>query len=173
SIQTPNGIVFDAIVYGEREATKWMAGSNGFVRTKSFQGTVEKEARNRPVHVAIVYTKDGVITGYRNGQPYGKPYKSIGLQSYDESAVMTFGLRHLPAGSNKYLQGRILKAQLYDFALPPAAVAASAGDGRNYVSEAELVKRMNAADKTRYQVLMAEEKKVSDTLVALQRQGKY
>jgi hypothetical protein len=173
SIQTSNGIIFDAIVYGERETTKWMAGSNGFTRTKSFQGTAEKEARDRPVHVAIVYTKDGVITGYRNGQPYGKPYKSIGLQSYDESAVMTFGLRHLPAGSNKYLQGRILKAQLYDFALPPAAVAASAGDGRNYVSEAELVKRMNAADKTRYQALMAQEKKVSDTLAALQRQGKY
>jgi hypothetical protein len=173
SIQTPNGIVFDAIVYGEREATKWMAGSNGFVRTKSFQGTVEKEAKNHPVHVAIVYTKDGVITGYRNGQPYGKPYKSVGLQSYDESAVVTFGLRHLPAGSNKQLQGYILQAQLYDFALSPAAVAASAGDGRNYVSEAELVKRMNAADKARYQALMAEEKKVSDTLAALQRQGKY
>ncbi|MEO2020763.1 MAG: DUF1553 domain-containing protein, partial [Pirellulaceae bacterium] len=173
SIQTPNGVVFDAIVYGEREAKRWMAGSNGFVRTKSFQGTAEKEASDRPVHFAIVYSKDGVITGYRNGQPFGNPYKSVGLQSYDESAVVTFGLRHLPAGGSKHLKARIMQAQLYDFALSPAAVAAAAGDGRNYVSEPELVKRMNAADKTNYQALMAQQKKVSDTLAALQRQGKY
>ena len=173
SVQTPNGLVFDAIVYGERETQRWMAGSNGFVRTESFRGTAEIGVKDQPVHFALVYTQDGVITGYRNGQPYGKPYKSAGLQSYDESAVVTFGLRHLPAGGNKHLKARIEKAQLYDFALAPAAVAASAGDGRNYVSELELVKRMNAADKTNYQALLAQEKKLRDTLAELQRLEKY
>ena len=173
SIQTPNGVVFDAIVYGEREPTQWMAGSNGFVRTQSFQGTAEKDALEQPVHFAIVYTQDGTITGYRNGQPYGKPYKSAGLQSYDESSVVTFGLRHLPAGGNRHLSGRIMQAQLYDFALSPAAVAASAGDNKNYVSEKEFVKRMNAADKASYQTLLAQETKLSETLAELQGQGKY
>jgi hypothetical protein len=79
----------------------------------------------------------------------------------------------LPAGGNKHLKARIEKAQLYDFALAPAAVAASAGDGRNYVSELELVKRMNAADKTNYQALLAQEKKLRDTLAELQRLEKY
>jgi hypothetical protein len=150
-----------------------MAGSNGFARTDSFRGTAEVVAKDRPVHFALVYTKDGMITGYRNGLPYGKPYKSAGLQSYDESAVVTFGLRHLPAGGNKHLKARIEKAQLYDFALAPAAVAASAGNGINYVSELELVKRMNAVDKTNYQALLAQEKKLRDSLTELQRLEKY
>ena len=173
SIQTPNGVVFDSIVYGEREVKRWMAGSNGFVRTDSFHGTEESTAKDQPVHAAIVYTKDGMITGYRNGQLYGKPYKSVGLQSFDKTAVVTFGLRHLPAGNNRHLRGKILQAQLYDFALTPEAVAASAGDSKNYVSEAELVKRMNAADKEVYRKLSAEEKRISDILAALNKQGKY
>ena len=173
SIQTPNGVVFDSIVYGEREAKRWMAGSNGFVRTKSFQGSEETAAGNRPVHFAIVYTKDGGITGYRDGQLYGKTYTSIGLQQYDKSAVVSFGLRHLPAGNNRHLKGKILQAQLYDFALTPEAVAASAGDSKNYVSEEELVKRMNAADKDAYQKLTAEHRRISDVLTALNKKGKY
>jgi len=173
SIQTPNGVVFDSIVYGEREVKRWMAGSNGFVRTDSFHGTEETTAKDRPVHVAIVYTKDGMITGYRDGKLYGKPYKSVGLQSFDKTAVVTFGLRHLPAGNNRHLKGNILQAQLYDFALTPEAVAASAGDSKNYVSEAELVKRMNAADKEAYQKLIAEEKRISDVLADLDKRGKY
>ena len=41
SVQTLDGVTFDAIVFGEREPRKWMAGSNGFVRTKSFDGADE------------------------------------------------------------------------------------------------------------------------------------
>jgi hypothetical protein len=42
SVQTLDGIMFDAIVFGEREPKKWMAGSNGFVRYQSFQGEDEQ-----------------------------------------------------------------------------------------------------------------------------------
>ena len=173
SLQTPNGVVFDAIVYGERESKRWMAGSNGFVRTDSFRGTPETDAKSRPVHVAIVYTKDGVITGYRDGRPYGSPYKSVGLQSYDASAVVTFGLRHLPPGGNRFLKARILRAQLHDVALSPAAVAASAGDGQNYVSEKQLVEQMTGAEKKSYQSLVKQQEKLSTALAALQRREKY
>lgn len=55
SLQTLDGATFDAIVFGEREPKKWMAGSNGFVRTQSFNATEESDAVGRPVHVAIVY----------------------------------------------------------------------------------------------------------------------
>ena len=34
NIQSSNGIIFDAIVYGERDSRLWMPGSNGFVRTQ-------------------------------------------------------------------------------------------------------------------------------------------
>lgn len=156
SVQTLNGNVFDAIVFGEREPKRWMAGSNGFVRTKSFSGTEETKAASEPVHFAIVYREDGTITGYRNGLQYGSPYKT-GFQGFKagESQVL-FGLRHEPAGGNHFLTGRILRAHLYDRALSPEAVAASAGVESDYVSEKVLIaslseeqRRQRAALKTK------------------------
>ncbi|MCH8923180.1 MAG: DUF1553 domain-containing protein [Planctomycetes bacterium] len=158
SIQTTNGSVFDAIVFGEREPRKWMAGSNGFTRTRSFGGDQEKNATSRPVHVAIVYTKDGTITGYRDGRPYGKPYRPGPLQSYAEgTAQVVFGLRHSPAGANKMLAGRIQRAQLYDRALTAAEVAASAGVAdSNYVPESQILARLSAADRKKRAELVAQ-----------------
>lgn len=139
SIQTPGGGVFDAIVFGEREPRRWMAGSNGFVRTKSFAATEENLATSEPVHMAVVYRSDGTIIGYRNGVPYGNPYKT-GFQHYKAGqAEVVFGLRHSPAGGNRLLRGKILRANLYDRALSAAAVAASAGVESNFVSEKAIV----------------------------------
>jgi Protein of unknown function (DUF1553)/Protein of unknown function (DUF1549)/Planctomycete cytochrome C/Concanavalin A-like lectin/glucanases superfamily len=139
SLQQPSGATFDAIVFGERQPHRWLAGSNGFVRTQDFGGAEETEASPQPVHIAIVYAKDGTITGYRNGQPYGKSYKSSGLATFkaNDSQVI-FGLRHSPPGGNRFLTGTIDRARLYDRALSPIEVAASAGTTSHYVAEAEL-----------------------------------
>ena len=75
------GDLFDAIVFGEREPGKWMAGSNGFVRTQGDQrgNAAETPGDNRPVQMAIVY-KGKQISIYRNGKPYrilhGRQYRS-------------------------------------------------------------------------------------------------
>ncbi len=143
SVQTVGGAVFDAIVFGEREPRRWMAGSNIFRRTQPFGGADESDAGSKPVHVAIVYKADGTIAGYRNGVPYGTPYKSVGLQPFKAGEThVVFGLRHSPAGGNRMLSGRILRAQLYDRALTPDAVAASAGVESDFVSEEEIVARL-------------------------------
>ncbi|MFP6763116.1 MAG: DUF1553 domain-containing protein, partial [Planctomycetaceae bacterium] len=135
-----NGVVFDAIVFGEREARRWMAGSNGFVRSDSFKAPEEKEALKRPVHIALVYTQDGKITGYRDGIPYGSSIRKSGLQNYKAGdAEIVFGLRHKPAGSNKHLQARIQKAAFYDRALSPDEIAASSGNSAGYVPEKQLI----------------------------------
>ncbi len=128
SIQKIDGGQFDAIVFGEREPQRWMAGSNGFVRTQSFGGPEETEAANRIVHVAIVYRADGTIVGYRDGKPYGTAYQSGGLATYEAgTAQILFGLRHgTSAGGNRMLKGAIDAAQLYDRALTDTEVAASA-----------------------------------------------
>ncbi len=140
SVETNSGEVFDAIVYGEREAGKWMAGSNVFSRTQSFQGIAETQAAQEPVHIAIAYHQDGTITAYRHGRPYGQPYQT-GFQTFaKQDAHVVFGLRHLPVGGNRMLAARILRANLYDRALDAAAIAASAGVENSYVSEAALVK---------------------------------
>ncbi|MBB73828.1 MAG: hypothetical protein CMJ75_04860 [Planctomycetaceae bacterium] len=153
TLQTKSGVIFDAIVFGEREAGQWMAGSNGFVRTKSFVAPVESKADKEPVHFAIVYRADGSITGYRNGTLYGKSYKSSGLQSYQAGdSTVLFGLRHKPAGGpNRNLAGRILRAQLHLTALSPAAVAASAGVESDYVAEEELVAALSPTERSRRQ----------------------
>jgi hypothetical protein len=162
SLQTINGAVFDAIVFGEREPRKWMAGSNGFKRTQSFGGPVDQEAASRPVHMAIVYQKDGTITAYRDGKPYGKPYRPGPLQTYAAGkAQLIFGLRHGSAGANKMLDGKIQRAQFYNRALSADEVAASAGVAdNNYVPESQILARLSAARRKNRDRLNAENKRL-------------
>ena len=116
-----------------------MAGSNGFKRTQSFGGTEEKEADKDFVHVAITYQSDGTITGYRNGRPYGKSYKTGKATFPKGNSVLSFGVRHLPANPQRMLHARIREARLYNHALEPDAVMASFGGSSDYVSQKELI----------------------------------
>ena len=70
-MQTLGGGTFDAIVFGEQKPLNWMAGSNGFVRTRDVNGRDETAKPGELTHVAITYAENGRITIYRNGQPYG------------------------------------------------------------------------------------------------------
>lgn len=140
SIEKRDGVIFDAIVFGEREAGQWMAGSNGFVRTDSFQAPQETEAGTSPVHMAIVYRSDGTITGYRNGVPYGRSIRKAGLQTYKAGDTeIVFGLRHKPPGGNRQLSARILSAAFYDRVLSPEEIAAAAGNPSAWVPEEQIV----------------------------------
>ncbi len=110
SIQSTDGVVFDAIVFAEKDPRCWLAGSNGFVRTQPFKGSAEMEADRQPVHLAITYNSAGKITAYRNGQQYGHSYSIENLVTFaPERSSVLFGLRHSPAGGNKFFAGRILR----------------------------------------------------------------
>lgn len=140
TIQTPDGVVFDAIVFSEQHPRQWMAGSNGFSRTQAFDGPQEQEAAGRAVHFAIAYHEDGRVVGYRDGQPYGKPYKSNGPQEFKAGeAVIGFGIRHLPAGGNRMLAGKILRAQLYDRALSAEEIQATSRSAPYFVTETQIL----------------------------------
>ncbi|MBN9119067.1 MAG: DUF1553 domain-containing protein [Planctomycetes bacterium] len=142
SVQTPDGAEFDAIVFGENEPARWMAGSNGFVRYKPFGGPEEKDATKEHVHFAITFAADGTVTGYRNGKPYGKGYASKGPIAFSrERAVVVFGCRHEPAGGNKMLAGAVSAARLYDKALLPEQVEASFAAG-GFVTDAEIDRKL-------------------------------
>ena len=135
SIQTLDGRQFDAIVFGEQEPTRWMVGSDGFVRTRSVGGIAESEASRRPVHVAITYAEDGTIRLYRDGRPYGMAYASTGPIEFSAgNSQVVLGLRHSPVGANKMLAGTVVRARLYDRALEPSEVAASSASSGDYVS---------------------------------------
>jgi hypothetical protein len=113
SVQSLDGSIFDAIVFGEREPACWMAGSDNFARTQSFDGPRETEAAKRPVVFAVVYANDGTITGYRNGRLYGHSYRSAGPAVFKAGETqVVFGLRHGPPGGNKMLAGVVKRAQL-------------------------------------------------------------
>ena len=136
SVQTLNGVTFDAIVYGEREARKWIAGSDGFRRTQDFDGPSESEAtRESELHIAITYSADGTIRGFRNGKPYGKPIRKSELVTFrkDDTQIL-FGLRHGNNNPSRMLAGKILQARLYDRALTSEEIAASF-HGTSFITE--------------------------------------
>ncbi len=128
SVQTTDGNRFDAIVFGEREPKRWMAGSEGYMRTQSFAGPEESSAATEFVQVAIVYRENGSIIAYRNGEPYGKSYQVPAPATFEAGAAQVmFGLRHgTEATAGRMFAGWIDRAALYDRALTPAEVATSA-----------------------------------------------
>jgi hypothetical protein len=176
SLETLDGNVFDAIVFGEREPRRWMAGSNFFQRTQPFGGTDETTAVGEPVHVAIVYQRDGTITAYRNGVPYGKPYKTGFVEFAAEKSRVVFGLRHSPTGGNKMLSGKILRARFYDRALAADEVAASAGAATDFVSEKSIVAALSEeqrAARAKLKLQLGEAQAHATKLTASQKQKLY
>lgn len=127
TVQSPDGGVFDSIVFAEKQERRWLAGSNGFARTEAFSGADEEsDADKRLVHVAIAYHEDGTIVGYRDGKRYGRQYKSSGPVVFNAGqAIVSFGVRHLPNQGNRRLAGALERANLYDRALSDAEIMES------------------------------------------------
>ncbi len=135
---------FDTIVLGERKPQHWISGSNGFSRTEDFPDSTAETSVDQPVHLAMVYTEDGTTTLYRNGVPYGKPYRKGAITFPQDKSSVLFGLRHLPPGGNKHLSVSIDRARLYDRALSAGEVAASFSGSSWYFSEQDLLAELSS-----------------------------
>lgn len=144
-IQGP-GDFFDTIVLGERKPRHWISGSNHFARTKDFPKSQPETKTNQMLHLVMVYESDGTTRMYRDGQPYGGPFRKGRATFPKNRTSVIFGLRHLPAGGNKYLNVSIDKARLYDRALSAKEVAA-AFNGADYVTKTELAAALSPAQK--------------------------
>lgn len=165
SLQSANGNVFDAIVFGEREPKRWLSGSDFFRRTQDLKGSDETDTKT--VHVAITFAADGTINGYRNGVPYGKPYKVKELLAFEPGeAHFLFGLRHSPPGVGKHLIGTIVRAEFYDRALTSVEIAATAGVVVDFVSDAEVVKRLDGDSAARRDELKRQMQKLEVNLAS-------
>lgn len=141
TLSTADGNVFDSIVFGELQPQRWMAGSENFRRSASFNGAEEQSTEL--VHIAYTYAADGTITAYRNGQLYGKPTKPKDPVTFAEGqAVLTFGIRHLPAGGNRMFSGTLAMAKLYDHALSAEDVGRSYRANGKHVREADLLAKL-------------------------------
>ncbi len=138
TVQGLDGVLFDALVYAEREARRWLAGSNNFRRTEDVGGAPEQAAAGRPVHVAAVYDGEGGVTLYREGAPYGRGYKAGAARFEAGEAQVLVGLRHGDQAGSRSLRGRVVAARLYDRALSAEELAASASE-RPFVSRSALM----------------------------------
>jgi hypothetical protein len=156
-IQTHDGLAFDAIVLGELEPRRWMAGSENFRRSSSARGEPEADADGHPVHVAITYAEDGTIRLFREGRLLGLPYRSSGPVAFEVGkAEVVFGLRHAPVGGNRMLAGTVVRARVYDRALDPGEVAASARSFDDYVGPTEIDAALAAGEREERAKLVAE-----------------
>ncbi len=165
SLQTPDGEIFDAMVFGERESRRWMAGSEGFSRTEDFKAPQEDRADREPVHIAIVYRRDGTILGYRNGEPYGSKYKSSGPRTFENGeAEIVFGLRHATPSKDKMLRGRIFEARLYDRPLTVKEVKAASRKQGDFISQADLLAALSESERSTWKRLTQTHDVLSRTL---------
>jgi hypothetical protein len=126
TVQDSAGARFDSLVYAERRPGEWMAGSNNFQRTDDFGGA--PETGTGPIHLAIVYSPDGTIQGYRNGVPYGRSYRKAAVAEFAANgSQVVFGLRHgTKVTRGRMWKGKILEARLYDRALTSEEIASVA-----------------------------------------------
>jgi hypothetical protein len=165
TIQSPSGAVFDAIVFGEKEPGQWMAGSNGYARTQSFQAPLERAADKAIVKMVIVFGADLTTAAYRNGHRYGTPYTAPSVATYDAGkAQVLFGLRHSPPGGDRFLAGAIDRAALYDRALTADEVAALAGVASDIVTDDEILADLSPEGRHARQMLLFELSRVRSQL---------
>lgn len=152
TVQGP-GDYFDSIVIGERKPRHWISGSNGFARTDDFGDSFEEIERKEVLHLVMTYEENGVVTLYRNGAPYGKPFQKE-LAAFPKGLTsILFGLRHLPAGGNRNLNVVIEGARLYERALTADEAKRVAELHANFFSEESIVSAVPEAEQAKYATL--------------------
>lgn len=164
-IQGP-GDFFDTIVLGERKHKHWISGSNGFSRTDDFPDSTAETETETLLHLVMVYQDDGTTRLYRNGQPYGESFQKGSATFPKDQTSVIFGLRHLPAGGNKYLSISIDEARLYDRDLKAEEVAAAFTGNNLFVSDTDIGAAMSESQTTKMDQL---KKDIQDNELALQK----
>ena len=109
---------------------------------------------------------------YRDGQPYGTPYKSSGPVAFPAGeAQVVFGLRHAPAGGNRMLAGTIVRARVYDRALDESEVAASAATFGDYVDPRSIIAALTPECRAERSRLVGEVEKLRSSLAGRARKA--
>ena len=157
TVETAKGAVFDALVFGEKSPRHWVAGSNNFRRSQALDAAPETAKPGQLIHIAASYRADGTIAFFRNGEPYGQPWKPK-----DESPVtfaakeahVLLGRRHT-GGGHAFLAGEIDEARIYDRALDATEIRASFQAQKTLSLEAAALARARTpeerAQKERYE----------------------
>lgn len=153
--QSLNGVEFDAVVYSERTAKRWMAGSTGFERTRDVVESDETSADKELTQIVITYAADNRITIYRNGKVIGPAYtpSAAPLNFGPAQWQIVFGHRH--SGSAGFLIGSIEEARVYDRALTPTEVELTFRNTPSKVSDEDVLAVMNLPDREAFKQLLS------------------
>jgi hypothetical protein len=171
TVQDLQGNVFDSVVFAEKEAGCWMAGSDFGRRTKEFHGAVERDATQRPVHVAISWDSTGKVNGYRDGQMYGRGYKADDVAVFEPgTSEVLLGCRHGSGGGDRMLRGKILRARLYDRPLRLPEIEASRRAERTVVTERDIMDALTDADRSSVRKWQEESEALHKKLTILRQQ---
>ena len=171
TLQTPNGVIFDSIVYAEKRERHWMSGSNGFRRRSPLRETMRRKPIRNSFILPSSYQGDGTVTGYRNGEPYGKPYRTAQTTFLKNKSVLSFGVRHLPANPSRMLHAQIREARFYNRALEPEQIMASFGGISDYVSEKELMASLTPEQRSEKEALEKRRDELAKELNKYQSKG--
>ncbi|MEI6342315.1 MAG: DUF1553 domain-containing protein [Verrucomicrobiota bacterium] len=158
SLESASGAEFDSIVFGELEPGHWMAGSEGFRRTRSLGAGAETSVGGW-VHVALTRGPGGRTTLYRQGVPWGEGYVTTGAPAprYGPDSRILVGRRHT-GGGQAFLRGAVDEARVYGRALDAATVRRSFEAGPDAVLPAVEGResRRTPAERSEREALMAE-----------------
>ncbi|NQT81671.1 GH32 C-terminal domain-containing protein [bacterium] len=122
TLENPGG-EFDAIVFGEIQPAKWMAGSDFFRRTQKRQDRYPSETADADTLVQIAISYQGnEVSIYRNGKPYAEYTMENDPATFTGESMVLMGLRHLDAGGGRYFFGSIDDARIYGAALDLATI---------------------------------------------------
>ena len=113
-----SGDRFDAIVIGEKEPGKWMAGSEFFHRLQPDQHANPAETANPDTLIRMTYVyQENRISIYRNDARYAS-YETHNIDLLGApDAMVVFGIRHWGATTGQTFHGTIQDARIYDMAL--------------------------------------------------------
>jgi sucrose-6-phosphate hydrolase SacC (GH32 family) len=120
---------FDAIVFGEIEPGRWMAGSDFFRRTASDQSSwpAETSGPGQLVQIAVVY-RGRHVTLFRDAKPYAQYTMATDPVSFSERSIALLGLRHWEIMGSETFRGEIEDARIYPQALNAASLSSMRPD---------------------------------------------
>ncbi|MFY7953051.1 MAG: DUF1553 domain-containing protein, partial [Armatimonadaceae bacterium] len=164
TVQAADGVRFDGVVFAERQPGKWMAGSDSFSRTRDLDAAEENSAEGEMVQITVSYRADGTIACYRNGKPYGAPYKpsAAPAEFSGSGSQFLFGNRH--SGSDGWLDGAIEEARVYDRALTDSEIGATFARRPASVSREQLMAAFTPDERRRWSDALAREGAARDAL---------
>ena len=167
TVQNRDGGQFDALVFGERRARRWVPGSDNFKRTADLDGEDETGGADA-VHLVLSYGDDGTVTAYRNGAALGHPIRTAPLAAYRAGDWnILLGLRHGAPAASRLFRGTVLRAAVHGHAFS-AEEALAAFEGRPPVRREDLVAALLPAERDQ---LLEAERQLASSRAALDAMG--